>query len=318
MMNNYGTPPLALVRGNGAEVWDEDGRRYLDLLGGIAVNALGHAHPAVVEAVTRQISTLGHTSNLYITEPPLALAERLLELLGTAGPGAVLQLGRRGQRGRVQDGPAAPAVRTIIAAEDAFHGRTMGALALTGQPSKRTPFEPLTPGRVARALRRRRRAGRRRRRRHRRGLPRTDHGGGGRRHPARRATSRRRGRSPRSAARCSCSTRCRPASGAPAPGSPTRASASCRTSSRWPRASAAGCPSGRASASAPRPSCSSPASTAPRSAATRSAAPRRWPCSTRSPPTGCWSTPRSSARASPPASRSWGTRWSAASTAPAC
>jgi acetylornithine aminotransferase len=78
MMNNYGTPPLALVRGHGAEVWDEDGRRYLDLLGGIAVNALGHAHPAVVEAVSRQIATLGHTSNLYITEPPLALAERLL------------------------------------------------------------------------------------------------------------------------------------------------------------------------------------------------------------------------------------------------
>ena len=88
MMNNYGTPPLALVRGSGAEVWDEDGRRYLDLLGGIAVNALGHAHPAVVEAVTKQIATLGHTSNLYITEPPLALAERLLELLGT--PGRVL------------------------------------------------------------------------------------------------------------------------------------------------------------------------------------------------------------------------------------
>ena len=110
---------------------------------------------------------------------------------------------------------------TIIAAEGAFHGRTMGALALTGQPSKRTPFEPLTPGvshvpygDVA-ALARRRRL------RHRRGLPRTDHGGGGRRHPARRATSRRPGRSPPSAARCSCSTRCRPASGAPAPGSPT-------------------------------------------------------------------------------------------------
>ena len=149
---------------------------------------------------------------------------------------------------------------------------------------------------VARALRRRRRAGRRRRRRHGRGLPRTDHGGGGRRHPAVGLPRRGAARSPPSAARCSCSTRCRPASAAPAPGSPTRASASCRTSSRWPRASAAGCPSARASAWAPRPTCSSPASTAPRSAATRSARPRRWPCSTRSPPTGCWSTPRSSAR----------------------
>ncbi|MCA1673544.1 MAG: aminotransferase class III-fold pyridoxal phosphate-dependent enzyme, partial [Actinobacteria bacterium] len=68
LMNNYGTPPLALARGAGAEVWDVDGRRYLDLLGGIAVNALGHAHPAVVRAVTEQIGTLGHVSNLYITE----------------------------------------------------------------------------------------------------------------------------------------------------------------------------------------------------------------------------------------------------------
>ena len=81
LMNNYGTPPLTLVRGEGAEVWDAEGRRYLDLVGGIAVNSLGHAHPAVVEAVTRQISTLGHTSNLYITEPPLQLAEKLLGLL---------------------------------------------------------------------------------------------------------------------------------------------------------------------------------------------------------------------------------------------
>ncbi|HEY4419014.1 MAG TPA: aminotransferase class III-fold pyridoxal phosphate-dependent enzyme, partial [Pseudonocardia sp.] len=80
-MNNYGVPPVALVRGAGAEVWDADGRRYLDLVAGIAVNSLGHAHPAVVEAVTRQLSTLGHTSNLYITEPGLELAERLKELL---------------------------------------------------------------------------------------------------------------------------------------------------------------------------------------------------------------------------------------------
>ncbi|MBW0089829.1 acetylornithine transaminase [Pseudonocardia sp. KRD-184] len=146
LMDNYGTPPLILVRGSGAEVWDADGRRYLDLLGGIAVNALGHAHPAVVEAVTTQLSTLGHTSNLYITEPPLALAEKLLELLdapdarvlfcnsGAEANEAAFKIARRTGR------PG------VVACEGAFHGRTMGALALTGQPPKRAPFEPLVPG----------------------------------------------------------------------------------------------------------------------------------------------------------------------------
>lgn len=145
LMDNYGTPPLTLVRGRGAEVWDADGRRYLDLLGGIAVNALGHAHPAVVEAVTRQIGTLGHTSNLYITEPPVALAELLLELLGQ--PGRVL-FGNSGAE--ANETAFKMARRTgrphVVAAENAFHGRTMGALALTGQPAKRAPFEPMTPG----------------------------------------------------------------------------------------------------------------------------------------------------------------------------
>jgi acetylornithine aminotransferase len=145
MMDNYGTPPLTLVRGAGAEVWDADGRRYLDLLGGIAVNALGHAHPAVVEAVTRQICTLGHTSNLYITEPPVALAERLIELLGQ--PGRVLFCNSGAEANEAAFKMARRTGRpNIIAAENAFHGRTMGALALTGQPGKRTPFEPMTPG----------------------------------------------------------------------------------------------------------------------------------------------------------------------------
>ncbi len=145
MMNNYGTPPLTLVRGAGAEVWDADGRRYLDLLGGIAVNALGHAHPAVVEAVTRQIATLGHTSNLYITEPPVALAERLIELLGL--PGRVLFCNSGAEANEAAFKMARRTGRPkIIAAENAFHGRTMGALALTGQQSKKTPFEPMTPG----------------------------------------------------------------------------------------------------------------------------------------------------------------------------
>ena len=146
MMNNYGTPPLTLVRGSGAEVWDADGRRYLDLLGGIAVNSLGHAHPAVVRAVTEQISTLGHTSNLFITEPPLALAERLQELL--EAPGARVLFANSGAE--ANEAAFKMARRTgrpkIIAAENAFHGRTMGALALTGQPGKKTPFEPMTPG----------------------------------------------------------------------------------------------------------------------------------------------------------------------------
>ncbi|GAA3086516.1 acetylornithine transaminase [Pseudonocardia yunnanensis] len=146
LMNNYGVPPLALVRGAGAEVWDADGRRYLDLVGGIAVNSLGHAHPAVVEAVTQQLTTLGHTSNLYITEPSLELAERLKELLeqpdarvlfcnsGTEAVEAAFKIARRTGR------------PNLVAAENAFHGRTMGALALTGQPAKRAPFEPMPPG----------------------------------------------------------------------------------------------------------------------------------------------------------------------------
>ncbi|MHA6794177.1 acetylornithine transaminase [Pseudonocardia bannensis] len=146
MMNNYGTPPLALVRGDGAEVWDADGRRYLDLLGGIAVNALGHAHPAVVEAVTAQISTLGHVSNLYISEPPVALAEKLLELLGV--PQARVVFCNSGAE--ANEAAFKIARRTgrpnIVAAENAFHGRTMGALALTGQQAKRSPFEPMPPG----------------------------------------------------------------------------------------------------------------------------------------------------------------------------
>jgi acetylornithine aminotransferase len=145
-MNNYGTPPLTLVRGQGAVVWDAEGREYLDLLGGIAVNSLGHAHPAIVEAVTRQISTLGHTSNLYITEPVVQLAEKLLELLGQESAlalfcnsgaeanEAAFKIARRTGRPK------------IVACENAFHGRTMGALALTGQPAKRTPFEPMPPG----------------------------------------------------------------------------------------------------------------------------------------------------------------------------
>ncbi|WP_245777680.1 acetylornithine transaminase [Lentzea xinjiangensis] len=145
MMDNYGTPQLALERGEGAYVWDTDGNRYLDLLTGIAVNALGHAHPKVVEAVTTQIAKIGHTSNLYVNEPALKLAERLLDLAGEPGKvffcnsgaeanEAALKMSRRTGRTKV------------VATIGGFHGRTMGALSLTGQPAKRTPFEPLLPG----------------------------------------------------------------------------------------------------------------------------------------------------------------------------
>jgi len=89
MMNNYGTPPVALANGDGAVVTDVDGKTYLDLLGGIAVNVLGHRHPAVIEAVTHQMATLGHTSNLYATEPGVALAEELVALLGADAPARV-------------------------------------------------------------------------------------------------------------------------------------------------------------------------------------------------------------------------------------
>jgi len=149
MMNNYGTPPLALVRGKGVEVWDADGRRYLDLLAGIAVNALGHAHPAVVEAVSTQVATLGHVSNLYLAEPGIELAERLIDLLGVAGNARALFCNSGAEALEAAFKISRRTGRTkLVAAQNAFHGRTMGALALTGQPAKRTPFEPL-PGDVS-------------------------------------------------------------------------------------------------------------------------------------------------------------------------
>jgi len=146
LMANYGTPPVALVRGDGAVVTDPDGKEYLDLLGGIAVNVLGHAHPAVITAVTTQIATLGHVSNLYINEPAIALAEQLLAHLGIEDARVLF-----GNSGAEANEAAFKIARrtgrpTIIAAENSFHGRTMGALAMTGQSAKRTPFEPMPAG----------------------------------------------------------------------------------------------------------------------------------------------------------------------------
>ncbi|MDR8412195.1 acetylornithine transaminase [Nonomuraea sp. 3-1Str] len=144
-MPNYGVPPVALARGEGTRVWDVDGKEYLDFIGGIAVTSLGHAHPALVEAVTRQVATLAHTSNLFLHEPEVLLAERLLELLdaparvffansGTEANEAAYKLalkyGRR--EGRTH----------FVAAENGFHGRTIGALSLTGKKAIRDQFGP--------------------------------------------------------------------------------------------------------------------------------------------------------------------------------
>ena len=146
LMANYGTPAVVLARGEGARVWDVDGREYVDLFAGLAVNVLGHAHPAVREAVHRQLGTLGHVSNLAVSRPAVLLAERLTRLTGTdralfvnsgaEANEAALKIARRLRPGG-----------GFVACEQAFHGRTFGALAVTGQPAKRAPFEPL-PGPV--------------------------------------------------------------------------------------------------------------------------------------------------------------------------
>ncbi|QIP87379.1 acetylornithine transaminase [Streptomyces sp. Tu 2975] len=142
MSDNYGTPKLSLVRGEGSTVWDADGTEYTDFVGGIAVNALGHAHPAVVEAVTRQISRLGHVSNLYVAEPPVALAERLLQLFGRPGRVYFANSGAEANEAAFKIGRLTGRPH-MVATTGGFHGRTMGALALTGQPAKRGPFLPL-------------------------------------------------------------------------------------------------------------------------------------------------------------------------------
>jgi acetylornithine aminotransferase len=143
-MANYGTPQLALVNGSGCHVTDADGRSYLDLVAGIAVSSLGHAHPAIVDAVTRQIATIAHTSNLYLNPVALQLAEKLVELVGRSDARVFL----------CNDGATAneaaikltrrllPERRRFVAAERSFHGRTLGALALTGKAAIREPFGP--------------------------------------------------------------------------------------------------------------------------------------------------------------------------------
>jgi acetylornithine aminotransferase len=149
LMGNYGIPPVALVRGKGCQVWDADGREYTDLIAGLAVSALGHAHPAVTEAVARQINSIAHTSNLFLHEGEIVLAERLLSLLGD---GSGLADGRVffANSGAEANEAAVKLVRrrqgagrpVIVAADNGFHGRTSAALALTGKSSIRDPFGP--------------------------------------------------------------------------------------------------------------------------------------------------------------------------------
>ncbi|MFF7841505.1 acetylornithine transaminase [Streptomyces ossamyceticus] len=146
MMDNFGTPRLPLVRGRGTRVWDADGREYLDLLAGIAVNSLGHAHPEILSALTEQAAGLGHISNFFVAEPTVALAERLLELSGRAGRVYFSNSGAEANEAAFKMGRLTGRPH-MVAAAGGFHGRTMGALSLTGQPAKRTPFAPL-PGPV--------------------------------------------------------------------------------------------------------------------------------------------------------------------------
>lgn len=146
LQSNYGTPTIELVSGKGAVVKDAKGIAYLDFLAGIATNVLGHAHPSVVKAVSRQIATLGHVSNFYAHPNVLELSAKLASLTGDKSARvffcnsgaeaneAALKLSRKTARTR------------IVATKEAFHGRTMGALSLTGQPAKRDPFKPLIKG----------------------------------------------------------------------------------------------------------------------------------------------------------------------------
>ncbi|MEY9853806.1 acetylornithine/N-succinyldiaminopimelate aminotransferase [Leifsonia sp. EB41] len=152
MMRTLATPKVMLVRGEGCRVWDVDGNEYLDFLAGIAVNSLGHAHPALVEAVSSQVATLAHVSNYFSTPPQLELAERLRAITGAGDQGRIL-FGNSGAEAneaafklaRLNKGPHGRRTR-VLALHNAFHGRTMGSLALTGKPPMREAFEPLPGG----------------------------------------------------------------------------------------------------------------------------------------------------------------------------
>ena len=146
LQNNYGKPAITLVKGKGIVVTDADGKTYLDFLGGIATSILGHAHPAIVKAVTKQVSTLSHVSNFYAHPNAIALAEKLTKMTGDKNAKVFFcQSGAEANEAALKLSRRTGKVR-VVAAQGAFHGRTMGALSLTGQPSKREPFLPLIKG----------------------------------------------------------------------------------------------------------------------------------------------------------------------------
>jgi acetylornithine aminotransferase len=146
IQDNYGVPSISLVKGKGSEVFDVEGKKYLDLLGGIATNILGHAHPAIVKAVSRQVGTLGHVSNFYAHPNVVELAQKLASMTGDKSARVFFaQSGAEANEAAMKLSRRTGKYR-IVAAQGAFHGRTMGALSMTGQPSKREPFLPLVKG----------------------------------------------------------------------------------------------------------------------------------------------------------------------------
>lgn len=151
LMNTFGPPKRVFVRGEGVHLWDADGTRYLDLLAGLAVNALGHAHPQVLGAISAQLSTLGHVSNFFATPTQIALAERLAGFVTANAPGLEARVFFTNSGTEANEAGFKISRRTgrtrLVAMEGAFHGRSLGALALTANPAYREPFEPL-PGEV--------------------------------------------------------------------------------------------------------------------------------------------------------------------------
>jgi acetylornithine/N-succinyldiaminopimelate aminotransferase len=146
MQANYGTPGISLVRGKGLEVWDSDGKKYLDFLGGIATNLLGHGHPEVSRAIAAQSKSLGHISNFYAHPVGLSLAKKLQEMTGDESARIFFCNSGAEANEAALKASRMTGRRRIVAATGAFHGRTMGALSMTGQPAKRDPFKPLLPG----------------------------------------------------------------------------------------------------------------------------------------------------------------------------
>lgn len=145
MQANYGTPAISLVRGKGIEVWDSDGKKYLDFLGGIATNLLGHGHPEVCKAIAAQSKSLGHISNFYAHPVGLSLAKKLQEMTGDESARIFFCNSGAEANEAALKASRMTGRRRIVAAIGAFHGRTMGALSMTGQPAKRDPFKPLLP-----------------------------------------------------------------------------------------------------------------------------------------------------------------------------